>query len=146
MSAAQSEEGLCAASIAYPMESLGLVLADHGVETRAWMTAYRGARVDLGFRKRIAGAGHFDLYRREEGAVPRLGEIDRDGDDLSGDVLMDASMFDTLSRAYVNRAAAEVWLTLYWADPAGARVLPDDKRTLIARIGLALQPAAEAIL
>jgi hypothetical protein len=139
-------ERVASASLAYPLERLALRMTDYGAATRAWMSAYHGARVDLSARQRQPGAGHFELYRRETGDAPGMGEIDRDGEDISGDVLMDAQMFDRLAQTYVNRAARELWLTLYWADPSGARELPGDRQTPIVRIGLSLAPASEAIL
>lgn len=146
MSPAISDEQVWQASIAYPLQSLALGMADYGGGARAWMSAYHGVRIDLSARERSGGAGHFEFYRRESGDAPGMGEIERDGDDLSGDVLMDAAMFDRLAQAYVNRAAQELWLTLYWADPSSAHTLPDNKQSPIIRIGLSLQPASEAIL
>lgn len=137
---------VASASHAYPVERLALSMTDYGGVMRAWMSAYHGARVDLSARKRLAGAGHFEFYRRETGDAPGMGEIDRDGEEISGDVVMDAQMFDRLAQAYVTRAAREVWLTLYWADPNGVGELPDDRQTSIVRIGLSLQPDTEAIL
>lgn len=146
MSADAPVERVASATIAYPLEGLALSMADHGGATRAWMSAYHGVRVDLSARTRTQGAGHFEFYRRETGDAPGMGEIDRDSDDLSGDVLMEASMFDRVAQAYVNRAARELWLTLYWADPNGVRELPGDRQTPIVRVGVSLQPASEAIL
>ena len=145
MSAAGPER-VASASLAFPVERLALSMADYGGLTRAWMSAYHGARIDLSARKRLKGAGHFEFYRRETGDAPGMGEIDRDGEEISGDVLMDAQMFDRLAQAYVSHAAREIWLTLYWADPTGVRELPGDRQTPIVRVGVSLQPASEAIL
>jgi hypothetical protein len=140
-------ERVASASIAYPVEGLALSMTDYGGGvTRAWMSAYHGVRVDISARRPTQGAGHFEFYRHETADAPGMGEIDRDGDDLSGDVLMDASMFDRVAHAYVNRSAHELWLTLYWADLNGVRELPGDKQTPIVRIGVSLHPASEAIL
>lgn len=139
-------ERVASASLAYPLERLALRMTDYGTVARAGMSAYHGARVDISSRQRLPGAGHFEFYRREAGDAPGMGEIDRDGEEISGDVLMEAQMFDRLAQAYVNRAAPEMWLTLYWADPNGVRKLPGDKQTPIVRIGLSLVPASEAIL
>ncbi len=139
-------ERVASASLAYPLERLALRMIDYGGAARAWMSACHGARVDLSARQRLPGAGHFEFYRRETGDAPGMGEIDRDGEDISGDVLMDAQMFDRLAQTYVNRAARELWLTLYWADANGVRELPGDKQTPIVRISVSLLPASEAIL
>ena len=141
MSAASSER-VQAATVVYPLQDLALGMTDYGDVVRSWIFAYRGVRVDTSSRKAKGGGGHFDIYRRE-GAASGMGEIDWDGEDLSGDVLMDASMFDRVAQAYTSRAAHEFWLTLYWT---GDPELPMDRKTPIVRIGISLQPASEAIL
>jgi hypothetical protein len=143
VSVAASSDRVQAASIAYPLQDLALAMTDYQDVIRSWILAYHGVCVDTSTRKRKTGGGHFDIYRREDRNQSGLGEIDWDGEDISGDVLMDASMFDRVAQAYTSRAAHEFWLTLYWA---GDPDLPTDRKTPIVRVGISLQPASEAIL